>query len=1045
MRQQTLKSLALGLSMMTVSMTAMAQSVRTVTGKVLDDTGEPVIGAVVSVDGGSQSQKTITDLDGNFTLKAPQKGGFEVTYIGYKAKKMTLGAAQTYNVVLVPDSKNIDEVVVVGYGTQKRVNMTGSVATIDGKEMVKIKSQNIQNMLTGKVPGLRVIQKTSEPGEFTNQFDIRGLGSPLIIVDGVPRDNMVKLDANEIESVSVLKDASAAIYGVQAANGVVIITTKRGTEGKPQISYNMYYGIQTPAEQLKTVDAYHRMILMNEKYVRSTAQNGAATPKYSAEEMEAYRNGTYPSTDWYGAVMRGAAPQQEHNVSVSGGVKDKVNYFVNFAYSDQEGFFRKNALDYNRYNLRANLEANVTKNLKAIVRLNGILDEKMRQNKSTWEIFGDLWRSNPENPIYADDEQIRYYHMSDINNVAASIDPAMSGYYQTKSHIFQGSGSLEWKIPQIEGLLVKTLFSYDWTGDETNNYKRSYNEYLYNETSDSYDTYPQQSPMSLRRSSSTEYATLWQTQINYERTFAKAHHVTVMGSYEEYHTLSDGIYAQRYLALPLPYLYTGNAEDQIGSDNGVSELTRKSFIGRLNYDYLSRYMIEAAFRYDASSKNAKSKRWGFFPSVSAGWRMSEEKFFQKALPFVDNAKLRVSYGRMGYDGNLNNQWLDGYDYPDAAGSSLNKDFPRGYVFDGEYINSIGFRSVANPNISWYTYDTYNLGLDVDMWNKLLSFSLDLFLRNGNGLLATRNVSVPATFGSTFSQENINSDQSKGFELEVGHQNHIRDFFYEVKGNVSMTRTKWRHREQGNFTNTYNNWRNNNHNRYNDIWWGKEGNGQYSSWDDIRYSDVYVDNNALPGDQHFKDWNGDGVIDDLDTHPIATSTASGSTKYNYPLLNFGLLLSGSWKGFDLSMMFQGSGMSYISYGDQLTSPLGWDGNAIKMFLDRWHLEDSSLDPYDPSAKWITGYYQYGAKGFDTNSTYGIQKGTYLRLKTLEFGYTLPHRWLASFGVKTLRLYFSAYNLLTITGVKGMDPEHPSETYGQIYPLNRTYNFGANLTF
>ena len=1036
-----MKHLALACLMMLAGGSVWAQSERTVTGRVLDDQGEAVIGAVVTATGG---QKTITDFDGKFSLKAPEKGTLEVTYIGYKTRRLTLSSGQqSYNVVMQTDVANLEEVVVVGYGTQKRINMTGAVSAIEGKEMVKTKNQNIQNMLTGKVPGVRVIQKTSEPGEFTNQFDIRGLGNPLVVVDGVVRDHMVRLDANEIESISVLKDASAAIYGVQAASGVVLITTKKGEAGKPKIEYNMYYGIQTPAEQLKTVGSYDRGVLINEKYVRSSSQGGNPTPRYDEDQLEAFRNGQ--STDWYDAVLRNAAPQQNHNISVSGGVPDKVNYFVNFAYQDQQGFFRKKAMDYNRYNLRANIEANVTKNLVARVKLNGILDEKMRQKMSTWEVFGYLWRTSPENPVYADDEETRYFHMSDINNMAAAIDPAQSGYYQTRNRIFQSSGELEWSIPQVPGLKLKSMFAYDYNGSEANTFNRTYNEYLYNATNDTYDTYPQQAPMSLRRSMGYSNNTNWQTQALYERTFADAHHLTLMGVYEERHSLSDGIYAQRYLTLPQPYLYTGSTEDQQGSDNGVSELTRKSWIGRLNYDYKSRYMLETAFRYDASSKNSPKKRWGTFVSVSAGWRFSEEAFVKQAIPFMENGKLRLSYGRMGDDGSLQFQWLDGYDYPDSAGGSLNKDFPRGYSFNGTYINSIGFRSVVNGDITWFNYDSFNAGLDVDLWGKLFGLSFDIWLRNGNGLLATRQVSVPSTFGSTFSQENLNSDRAKGFELELRHRHHIQDFFYEVKGNVAMTRSMWRHREQGKYTNSYTNWRNNNDDRYKDIWWGKNGNGQYESWDAIRYSDILVDNTTLPGDVRFKDWNGDGVIDDGDMHPIATSTAAGSQKYNYPLLNFGLSFSGSWKGIDLSVLFQGSGMSYISYGENLNTPLNWDGNAIEMFMDRWHLENSADDPYNPNAKWYPGYYQYGARGFDQNSDYGIQKGTYMRLKSLELGYTLPKHWLSPLGVKALRIYFSGYNLLTLTGVRGMDPEHPSEQYCQIYPLNRTYNFGANISF
>ena len=331
-----------------------AQTSRNISGQVVDELGEAIIGANVTVVG-NKSLGTITDIDGNFTLTVTEGAILEVSYIGYVNKKVNVDKNTNYRIVLKEDAEQLDEVVVVGYGTQKKVNLTGAVSAITNEE--------------------RVIQKTSEPGEFTNQFDIRGFGSPLIVVDGIPRGDLQRMDPNEIESISVLKDASAAIYGVRAANGVVLVTTKKGEKNKPKIEYNMYYGIQTPAEMLEPVGAVERMTLFNEKSMRNLT-NPQLT--YSDEQIGAYLNGTLKSTDWYGAVIRNTAPQQQHNVSLSGG-SEKMDYYINFGYTDQEGFFKSKALNYDRYNLRMNLNAEVAKNLKASVKMNGIIDNKERQ------------------------------------------------------------------------------------------------------------------------------------------------------------------------------------------------------------------------------------------------------------------------------------------------------------------------------------------------------------------------------------------------------------------------------------------------------------------------------------------------------------------------------------------------------------------------------------------------------------------------------------------------------------------------------------------
>lgn len=1017
-----------------------AQNV-TVKGTVLDSNGEPIIGANVTVVG-NKSLGTITDFDGNFNLSAPATSTLEISFVGYVTKRVKLTGKTSYQINMQEDAETLDEVVVVGYGTQKKATLTGAISSIGNEELIATKNQNAQNMLTGKVPGVRVIQKTSEPGEFNNQFDIRGFGSPLIVVDGVPRGDMERMDPNEIESMSVLKDASAAIYGVRAANGVVLITTKKGDSSRPKVEYNMYYGIQTPAEVLEPVGAVDRMTLFNEKKMRDLVN---PSRKYTDDQIAPYLNGEKVSTDWYEAIMKNSAPQQSHNVTISGG-SEKVNYFISMGYMDQKGFFTSDVLDYNRYNLRSNISAQVTKNLRLGLKLSGVIDSREGHSKDSWEIFKNLWRSAPDQSIYANNTAPYFQDPESADdNPMALIDTDATGYKKRGNKIFNSTFEAEYAVPKVKGLTVKALFSYDTKIYDQTKWTKAYNIYQYNEAADSYTSANRLSTQ-LERTSNNSWSTLWQASINYDNTFG-GHHVSGLLLFEEAHSEGDGIFASRYFSIPLPYLFAGDTEGQVGNSSGIHESASQGLVGRFNYDYKGKYLAEFSFRYDGSSKFPSDGRWGFFPAASVGWRISEESFIKDNLSFVDNIKLRASYGKMGDDSASDYQFISGYDYPNTSGGS-NNNYPTGYVFGGAYTNALGFRAVPNPNITWYTVKTLNIGLDADLWNGLLGFTFEVFKRDRDGLLADRLTTLPGTFGSKMPQENLNSDRTKGFELEIRHANKIGDFRYNVAAQVSMTRGMRCYYETNPAGNSYDYWRNRSLNRYNDIWFGYGEAGRYTNYNQI-FNSYYTDSSTLPGDYIYEDWNGDGTIDDMDKHPIATTTNATASnwqdKKNYPLMNFGLTIGANWKGLDLNMLLQGSAMSYIAYGEQLSAPLQFDGNALDMFLDRWRPIDPNAHPYNPATEWISGYYAFGAKTPDANSEFMIQKGDYLRLKSIELGYTLPKQWLAPLGVKNLRVYFNAYNLLTLTDVKGVDPEKPTELYGYMYPMNKTYNFGANITF
>lgn len=1024
-----------------------AQNTKTITGKVSETNGDPVIGASVAIAGTGMG--IATDVNGSFTLQASEKDVLVVSYLGYYTKRVTVGTNNHFEITLEEDVQKLDEVVVVGYGAQVKATIVGSVAAVTSKEIVTTKNTNVQNMLTGKLPGVRNIQKTSAPGDFTNQFDIRGLpGSPLLVVDGVPRGDFPRMDPNDIESISVLKDASAAVYGMKGSAGVILITTKSGEKGKAKIEYSGYYGVQVPAEVMQPLNAWDRAVLYNETTMRSTSNS---FKEYGDDYFNRLKSGELPDTDWYAAILRNTAPEYRQNISISGG-SDKMDYYVNFGYSDQGSFWSTNSRNYNRYNLRSNVNAQITNRLKANIRLNMIMDETNRQNMSDWEVFKMLWRSRPNDPIYANDTEPYFYHPDMEFNAMASIIPDVSGFVKNKKNIFNSTMTFDYDVPYIKGLKATFMFSYDRSYDDNANFRKSYKEYRYNDVTETFDgSWTRNLPTQLNRSFSTGYTKLWNTRLDYKNTFAGIHHVGVLLLYEERYSQNYDFSAQREFEIPIPYLFAGNTTNQVGTGSGLNENSNRAVVGRVNYDFKGKYLTEFSFRYDGSSKFPKGKQWGFFPSVLLGYRISEESFIKDNISFLQNLKLRGSWGQLADENASSFQFVEGYDYPSTTNNRTR--IPRGYVFGNSFVNALGVRNAPNPDITWYSVTMRNIGLDADMWSGLFGFSADFFRNDRSGLLANPDVIVPGTFGSGLSQANMNADRTKGFEIELRHHNRINSFNYNVSGFVQMTRSIITKRVAVPRSNSYDYWRNNLVGRYNDVWFGRGANGVYQSWNEIANS-IYANNGTLPGDPIYEDWNGDGVIDDNDVYPIATTTSNNANlpgsavtdARNYPLMNFGLTLSGNWKSIDVTFLFQGAAMSYVGYGEQLLNPLSWDGNALEILYDRWHPSNPDNDPYDPSLTWISGYYPYGKTRAQENSAFNIQNGAYMRLKTAELGFTVPKSFaIGKLGVNNLRLYVNAYNLLTFTGVRGLDPEKPSETYGYVYPLNRTFNFGGSITF
>lgn len=1039
------------LALMLIPSEIFAQNAITVTGTVTDSQNEPLIGASVIVKG--QKTGVATDLDGKYTITVASNGILTFSYVGMKPREESVRGRKVIDIVLDEDVNIMDEVVVVGYGTQRRGSVTGSVAAVKGDEMIQTKNENPQNMLTGRVAGLRVWQKSAEPGVYANNFDIRGLGSPLVVIDGVPRttEEFQRLNANDIEDISVLKDASAAIYGVRAANGVVLVTTKKGAAGKSKVSYSGSYTFQKPSSMPKLASVYDALTISNEQSMNNI--NGG-TLRYTQDDFDLYLSGARRTDNWNDLVFSSWSPQTQHDVTISGG-SDRVTYYVSFGYLYQEGFFKSGDLNYSKYNLRSSISADVLRGLKFDLNLNYMTDTRNTPYTSSVDIIRNLWKQGNLFPAYADAEHtmLNYDGLDLEQNTVAMMTSDISGYGKYRQKYFQSSATLTFDFGEyfkpLEGLKIRGMFSYDTREDDNEKFRKEYYLYAYDEATDSYlqKLFNESSPSKMRREYYSKKQLLGQITLNYNRRFNDLHEVGAVVGWEGQKRTGDNFYASRDLAFSMPYLLAGVDDGQIGSmntgNNDLYELTNEAIIGRVNYSFADRYLIEGQFRYDGSSKFAKGHRWGFFPSVSGGWRVSEEPFFKSisALNFIQNLKLRASYGVLGDDGDLNYDWAMGYTYPSTSGNSENgyyNQYAPGYMFGGSFIYGVSPLALPNENITWYKSKTFDIGVDFSAWNQMLGISFDYFNRLRTGRFARRTGDLPTIIGATAPRENLDSDRQFGLELELTHHNRIGDWEYSLKGIATVTRQKYlTASEKGPWANSYDRWRNDNlTNRYQGVQFGYTDAGRYESWNDIWTYNIYKENDVLPGDYKYEDWNGDGEINSLDEHPYAFDQT--------PWLNYSLNATVMWKGIDLSLLFQGSALGSMEYKEPLYSIWGDNGGGIlEQYTDRWHPVDPTADPYSPSTQWISGYYGYTGRYPLSNSSYNRVKTDYLRLKSVEIGYTIPR--IKALPGMSLRIYANAYNIFTWTGVKFVDPEHPDDDLGRMYPLNKTYTVGVNLSF
>lgn len=1034
---------------------ATVQQQITVTGKVISaDDGNPLPGVSIVIKGTSQG--TTSDANGEYVLQVPDGNAVLIfSFIGYVGQEVAVDSRSTININMVADITELGEVVVVGYGTQQKVTLTGAVAAIKGDEILRTKNENPQNLLTGRVAGIRVWQRSAEPGTFSTNFDIRGfLGNPLVVIDGVPRTmaDFQRLNPSDIDDISVLKDASAAIYGVRGASGVMLVTTKKGTKtGAPTVTYNGSFTLQRPSGMPRLADPYQTMTLYNERSMNNI--NGGSII-YGDDDFEAFRSGARRTTDWNSLLISDYSPQTQHDISISGG-SEKTQYYIAGGYLFQEGFFKSGDLNYDKINVRTNVNSEIARGLTFNINLSGISDQRNTPYSSSVDIIRNYWRQGVLFPAYADPENtmLSYEGLDLEENTVAKMTADVSGYRKYRQRYFQSSASLEFDFgtlsPALEGLTAKGMLSYDYRNDDNFIYRREYYQYAFDETTGTYVSklYNSSSPNQMRREMYSKQQTLGQFLLNYKRTFRDKHDIVALVGGETQKRNGDNFYAQRDLAFAMEYLLGGVNENQVGgmSDrlDDLYAISYSAVFGRLNYTYDDKYIIEGQFRYDGSSKFASDDQWGFFPSGSVGWRLSEESFFKSSsvLSFVDQLKLRASYGVLGDDDGIEYDWATGYRYP-ATGGNWEKgyynQYAPGYMFGGEFVYGVTPIS-SNPGLTWWRAYTFDIGVDFEGWNGLFGFSVDYFQRRREGLFERRAGDIPSVVGAEAPRENVNSDRQFGIDLELSHRNKIGQLSYRVKAIGTVTRREHLVAVQkGPWGNSYDRWRNDNlNNRYQGVQFGHEGAGRYTSWEDIWSYPIYKDRDILPGDYKYQDWNGDGEINGLDEHPFAYDQT--------PWVNFSLAFDATYKNFDMNFLFQGTALGSMQYREPLYSIWGTNGGGtLEQYTDRWHPIDPMADPYNPETQWVSGYYGYTGRYPRENSDFNRVSTAYLRLKSIELGYTLPKK-IGSRSGMNLRVFANAYNIFTATGVKFVDPEHPDDDLGRLYPLNKTYTLGVSARF
>lgn len=994
------------------------QQTSSVRGVIVDENGIPVIGAAVQEKGTTNG--TVTDFDGNFTLNVSEGVTLVVSYVGYRTQEIK--ATDNMKVVLKEDAELLDEVVVVGYGTQRKGNLTGSISNVKSEKLTTAPVGNVTNMLAGQLPGLTVKQTSGIPGSDGATLKIRGYSDdPMVVVDGV-EGSLNSIDPSQIESITVLKDGAASIYGARAGNGVILVTTKRGVDSKPVITLNSSYTLQGSTKVIKPGSSGQRAEWAREAHLNAGLPESQVP--YTEEQIQKYYDGTDPdylNTDWFDAVMRKWAPQQNHNLSVRGG-SEKIKYYGYAGFNRQETIMKTNGGNYTRFNIQSNVDAKVTDEVTLTMDMMYTKEEQYLTGIGEglghplfWE---QLYNAEPRYPISLPDPDKMSYAGIPYGNPLFATNTELGGYRRNDKDYMRINGALTYDVKQVKGLKFKALISYNRYVSNFKQFRKQGDFYVYNTESGEYSLFRKsQDPTSLSLSSSFNFDLTQQYSVHYENMFDDKHRVTALGLFESINYGYKYFDTKRsdFMSSVLDQIFAGNP-DTAQNSGSESEMGRVSWVARLNYSYMDKYLIETIFRADASAKFPKNSRWGYFPSVSLGWVMSEEDFIKK-LGVVDQLKIRMSYGQSGNDNVGNFKYLAGYAFDGS------------YIIDNKVASGLYSTGLANALLTWEKMSIYNAGVDFSLFNRKLYGTLEGFYRLRDGIPGNRVVSLPSSFGAELPQENLNSIDTRGFEFNVGTTGKVGDLSYDVSANISWSRSKWVHYDEPEYSDPDQKRIYELTGQWIDRRMGYVSDGLFTSQEEIDnlgyiYKDLNGNSTLRPGDVKYKDLNNDGVLDWKDQ----TEIGSGAM----PHWTYGANVSLKYKGFDLSALFQGA----FDY----TTNVNLEGAAsVLKFENRWTEEENNPHSLVPRPGGASTNWLY--------SDYRNHNTAYLRLKNFTIGYEIPKSVLQHIGVDRLRLYFAGTNLFTLSTLNkyGVDPEMPEGTPAYYYPQQRTLSFGLNLSF
>ncbi|WP_460693310.1 SusC/RagA family TonB-linked outer membrane protein [Mucilaginibacter puniceus] len=996
-----------------ISITNIKPVAEIITGTVIDNNGQPLPGVTIKIKDATTG--TTSDVNGKYTISVPDATAvLSFSMIGFETQEITVGTSRTINVTLIESVSSLNEVIVVGYGTQRRETLTGSIAKVQGEDLTKNQSVNVATSLAGRLPGLIVNQRNGVPGSENLDIVIRGASTfgnnnPLIVVDGVPRGTGIlsTLNPQDIESITVLKDGSAAIYGARAANGVVLVTTKPGSKSKTVYNFSYVYGITNPTKVPDMMDAALFAEVFNETqyYLQGRPATGF-NPFFTDAAIQKYRDGSdpilYPNTDWANLSLNKNTPQQRLNFQASGG-SDKVRYLLSFGSSSQGSNYRNQPYKYKQYNARVRIDADLSQYLTVGANIAGVFRERSESNGTD---FVTILQANPTLPAI--------YPNGLLAGGRFDNSPLLSdrrGYNRWNDDPITTSFTASFKVPHVQGLVLDASYNYDFRNQFQKNFSQPHYWHVYNVQTQQYDRTEANTPISLTDRYDRWITTLANFRISYKTTIAKNHNIAAMVGTEQQTNSNTyaSAYRRNFLSAVLPQINAGSTRpEDLNNSGNASAGSYNSFFGRFNYNYQSKYLLEATFRYEGSPIFPQNKRYGFFPNVSAGWIISEENFMRD-VKFVNNLKLRATYGELGNDQVAAFQYLQAF----QLGNN--------YVFGGTTVPGVYSSTLPNPNITWEVSKKLDFGLSATLFNRMLDVDITVWNQKRSNLLLRPNLSVSGVFGfPAIPDQNIGKVNSSGFEVELTHRNKVGDLSYSISGNVGYAKSKIVFMDE--VPPAYDYQRNTG---------VPLGSGLYYKSDGIFNTQAELDSyphgtGAQVGDIKVLDLNNDGKIDGNDRYRTNQSPT--------PLYLFGLNTNFQYKGFDLTVFFQGQAQAYTYDGTLDEFGLtDLDNATVYRATNRWTVNNQEGATMPRANNWQPG-----------TTDFFLYDATFVRLKNVELGYTFRGDLIKKIGVSNLRAFVNGTNLLTWSKeISWRDPELSGGF--TTYPPLKILSFGVNLQF